>query len=82
MCKGFCKDCAVTMCEQEFGVNATAIVTSTFESWKKSCPNESNLALGTTIPLYLNLLEPKYQYYFLLLITVTFDPLTLEEWGM
>lgn len=82
MCNGgVCKDCVVTMCLQELGANAAARVESTFADWRNSCPNEDGLALGTTIPMFVNLLELELQYYFLLLIYVSFDPLTLTEWG-
>lgn len=76
-----CKDCVITMCQKELGWNAANTVLSTFDSWKLSCPNEDALALGTTIPMFANSLQAELQYFFLLLIYVSYDPLTLAEWG-
>ena len=83
MCNGsVCRTCVHQELTKSIGVNAANIVQSTFEHWRNSCPNEDALALGTMIPLYLNVLQFELQYYFLFVISLHFDPLTLSEWGI
>lgn len=83
MCLGtICRQCVHQELTAQLGANAANTIKITYEEWRKSCPNEDVLALGTMIPLYLNLLQFELQYYFLYTISLNFDPLTLSEWGI
>ncbi len=83
MCNGIvCKACVHEELKTHLGVNAANVVKATYDTWRGSCPNEDVLALGTMIPMFLNLLQFELQYYFLFTISLNFDPLTLSEWGI
>ena len=83
MCCGIvCSACVNEKFMKELGENEASIVKMWYDHWRESCPNEDALALGTMIPMYLSLLDPRQQYYFLYTIALNFDPLTLSEWGL
>lgn len=83
MCNNIvCGQCIHEELVQILGVNSANTVKITYDTWRSSLPNEDVLALGTMIPLFLNILQYELQYYFLLTISLNFDPLTLSEWGI
>lgn len=82
MCRNIiCSECVYQRIEEELGVNAASTIKSYYDQWRHSCPNEDVLSLGTMIPMFLNLLQFELHYYFLFVISLNFDPLTLSEWG-
>ena len=82
MCKqGVCRDCVYKYMEREVGEDCVTQICATFEDWRNSCPDDM-FEIGSKIPEYMSKLPPQWHYHFLLLINITFDPLTLYEWGV
>lgn len=82
MCKqGVCRACVYNDMEKKVGKTCAVQVMTTFDKWRSCCP-EDVFEIGSKIPEYMNQLPPEWQYYFLLVINITFDPLTLYEWGL
>lgn len=83
MCNGIiCSTCVYDCLKLDLCENDVTKLRQLYQEWRLSCPNEDALVLGTMIPLYLNLLQFELQYYFLYIISLNFDPLTLSEWGI